>query len=437
MAATLTTLFDLDVERQALALLVLSPTLMDDLPLKPDHFHAVGHRALFAAMRQLGPQPRPIDHASLYAALKQQGQHDQVGGSAGLWEIIGAVAVPDEAAARRHAETIKELADLRFLQGLLRQTLDGVGRQQATHHIVQQVSEGLAKLEEGEGSRSWVSIGEAMLEAMELIDAAYHGQHNPAAIIPQLGLPYFDQRRPLLGKGHLVVMAARPGMGKTSLAFLAALHAAQAGKTVGMVSLEMTKEELAKRAMVMRQDGLTLKALDQGTLTEAGWAALAEVGSSITPLSLYIHDPGNSTIDQIERKAKYLKAIHGLDLLIIDYLQLLTMPKAENRNVAVSEVSRRAKGLAMSLKIPVILLSQLSRECERRENKRPVLSDLRDSGAIEQDADVVLMIYRDEVYNSETDTPGTAELLVRKHRHGPTGHEAVKWIGHRTLFEDL
>jgi replicative DNA helicase len=225
-------------------------------------------------------------------------------------------------------------------------------------------------------------------------------------------------------------------MGKTALALLIAQTNALAGKKVGVVSMEMTTMQLVKRFLAMSNDKLTVQKIQRGALTPDNWQEVVVSVGQVEHLPVWIADEGTLTIQELRRKVQDLARKTGVDVVIVDYLQLMaSTDKHENRNTALSDMTRDMKLLAKELNICVVCLSQLSRECERRPDKRPILSDLRDSGAIEQDADVVMMLYRPAVYDEDADH-GTAEILVRKNRNGPIGDQVVRWNAPQTLFLD-
>ena len=248
---------------------------------------------------------------------------------------------------------------------------------------------------------------------------------------------FFDNRFDVLVKKNFVVIAARPSMGKTSLALKAVLTSALAGRRCLVISIEMNKLDIAKRLLAINGTNLNISALDRGSLGEESWQHVAEAAERIMLLPISIADEGVLDIHAVRNKVKFLTRTEGAELIVLDYLQLMsqTNPK-DNRNQALSEISRQMKVLAEEYDVCILCLSQLSRENEKRSDKRPILSDLRDSGAIEQDADAVIFIYRDEMYHPETHVPGIAELIVRKNRNGPTGEEFVRWKGPQTLFEE-
>jgi replicative DNA helicase len=247
-----------------------------------------------------------------------------------------------------------------------------------------------------------------------------------------------DERTSGLQRGDLVIVAARPAMGKTSLCLNIAQHASQrAGETVGVFSLEMSKEQLVLR-MLCADARIDAHRLRTGKLNEKDWARLAKAYADLSSSKIFIDDSALLTPLEMRAKCRRLKAEHGLGLIMVDYLQLVTgAGRVENRQQEISSISRSLKGLAKELSVPVIALSQLSRAPEARTDKRPQLSDLRESGAIEQDADVVMFIYREEEYKQSDENRGIAEIIIGKQRNGPTGTLKLAFIKEFTRFENL
>jgi replicative DNA helicase len=238
-------------------------------------------------------------------------------------------------------------------------------------------------------------------------------------------------------KGDFIVLAARPSMGKTALALSLAQHAASQGKTVGLFSLEMSAEQLTLR-LLSGEARIAHHKIRNADINSDQWVHLTHVAGKLANMRLFIDDTASQTIMDVRAKARKLKIEHDLQMIVIDYLQLLNgHKKYENRHQEVSEISRSLKALAKELGIPVIALSQLSRAVDSRVDKRPMLSDLRESGAIEQDADVIMFLYRDIVYNKETENPHLAELIIGKQRNGPTGIVNLHFQNDLTLFEDM
>jgi replicative DNA helicase len=250
------------------------------------------------------------------------------------------------------------------------------------------------------------------------------------------GYKKLDEMTSGFQKGDFIVLAARPSMGKTALALSLAYNAAEQGKSVGFFSLEMGAEQLTLR-LVSAQAQVDHQHIRTGTVTSDEWMSMTYAAAKLAETKFFIDDTPTQSILDIRARARKLKAEHKLDFLVIDYLQLLhSQRKHENRHQEVSEISRSLKALAKELQVPIVALSQLSRAVDSRVDKRPMLSDLRESGAIEQDADVIMFLYRDVVYNQETEHPSLAELIIGKQRNGPTGTVFMNFFKELTLFQD-
>jgi len=301
-----------------------------------------------------------------------------------------------------------------------------------SNKIAAQTEHAIDALYSAQMGGKWASMENVTKESLDKIDAAYQGK---ALIGISTGLKALDRMLGGLQKSDLVIVAGRPSMGKTSLSLQFAYAAARGGYKVGIVSLEMSNTQVANRLLAMNAEGLTVEALQRGTLSPLGWTSLTTAATIVSPLPIYLCYDSACTMAEIKAKAKTLQRSSGLDLLIVDYLQLMDGDgRHRNREGDISQISRGLKQVAKRLNVPVVALSQLSRRCEERPDKRPIMSDLRESGAIEQDADVILMIYRDEVYDLDSADKGIAELLVRKHRNGAIGDVRVGWVAEKTLF---
>ncbi len=395
-------------------------------------FYNTQHQRIYQAMTDLITSGSILDVLTVGDLLEQQGHLIGIGGRGALAEFLTIVASP--ANVVQHAQIVHNHAVRRKLIKLAATVSQHAYERAEPDEILHELEQGLSTLTSDRNARTWCPASELAQETVEYVDQA---SKRGAELI---GIPTgFRKLNELFGgwqRSDLIILAARPSMGKTSLALGAAIAAAEHGFKVGIVSLEMSRQQLGQRIHGMKGN-LDVHALRTGRLFHEGWWQLAHVAEQVGKLPLWVDDSPLVTVEQLCAKAKLLQARQGLDLLIVDYLQLLHMPSREGHQLAVAHASRRLKLLAKELDIPVIVLSQLSRECERREKKQPVLADLRDSGAIEQDADVVMFIYRHEVYVPDTDEKGVAELLVRKHRNGPIGDRRLKFVDRYARFEDL
>jgi replicative DNA helicase len=383
-------------------------------------------------MTDLAGSGSVLDLLTLGDLLDQQGRLKAIGGRGGLAELVEVVA--SSVNVTHHAKIVHEHAMRRRLIKLSAVISHRAYERAATDDLLHELERNLLSITSSSRiTRTWCSSSDLAQATVEYVD---HASKRGTELV---GIPTgFRILDDLLGgwqRSDEIILAARPSMGKTALALGSAVAAAERGFKVGVVSLEMSRQQLGQRIHGMKGN-LDIHALRTGRLTSDGWWQFAHIAEQVSALPLWVDDSPVVTVDQLCTKAKLLQARQGLDLLIVDYLQLLHMPTRDNHQLAVAHTSRRLKLLAKELDIPVIVLSQLSRECERRDNKRPMLADLRDSGAIEQDADIVLFLYRHEVYESDTDEKGVAEVLVRKHRNGPIGDRRLKFVDRFARFED-
>ena len=390
-----------DAERSVLGAAMLDERALIEVAekVKPADFYNKSHQEIFAAMMELHRNNSPVDSLTVSEELAKRGVLEMTGGRgyvAGL-----ASDVPSIANASEYAEIVAQKALLRELiiasdDVMTKSYADDSDAQSMLDYAEQQIME-IAK---GRQSRSFVALRDILLENMELISERSKTKGQITGV--PTGLIDVDRTTSGLQKSDLVILAARPSMGKTAFALCVAKNAASKGNRVMIFSLEMSKEQLTQRLLAM-ESLIDATKLRTGDLNTEDWKALSKAAD--------------------------------LDLVIVDYLQLMEMGgRVESRQLEVAALSRQLKQMARELECPVIALSQLSRASEQRKDNRPVLSDLRDSGAIEQDADVVFFLYRDEVYNPETETPGECEVIIAKQRNGPIGTERVRWLAPYTKF---
>jgi len=412
---------NLDAEQSVLGAIMLDNSSLSKAfeVITEEDFYRGAHRMIYHAMVELSDSNEVVDQITLTAQLKSKGQLEQVGGGAYVAELVQ--AVPSASNIRYHCKIVREKA---LLRGLIRTATEVVTRGYEevgqSDDLLEYAEREIFQLAQGRLGRSFVPVNQIIKESIEIVDRLYNKKEKITGV--PTGFRVLDDITAGFQASDLIIIAGRPSMGKTSLALSIAEHAAiRAEKSIGIFSLEMSKAQLVLR-MLSSQAHLDSHALRTGQLTEKDWVSLCHAADQLERAKIFIDDSGALTVQQMRGKARRLMAEHGLDLLIIDYLQLMQgRSDSESRQQEISDISRSLKALAKELNIPVVALSQLSRAVENRTDKRPVLSDLRESGAIEQDADVVMFIYRDEVYNPDTEEKGIADILVRKHRNGPTG----------------
>lgn len=424
---------DLDAEQAILGAILLDPSALSRAQelLTPRDFYDGRLRRIFETMAELAGSSDAVDLLTVGNRLDEKGDLSTIGGRASLAELLTAVASSSNIG--QHCRIVRDHAIRRRLIKLTAEISRRAYDNDAADDLLQDAERMLGEAASGRDGRTWCPMADLARETVEYVD---HASKRGEALI---GIPTgYQALNTILGgwqRSDLVIIAARPSMGKTAFALGSAVAAAKHGARVGLLSLEMSRKQLGIRLHGMEAP-LDVHALRTGRLPHEGWWLLANTASQLEPLSLWIDDSSMLTVEHLTAKARQLHTKHGLDLLVVDYLQLLQISGAETRQQGIADASRRLKLLAKELDIPVLALSQLSRACEQRPDKRPMLADLRDSGAIEQDADVVLFLYRHEVYDHDTDEKGVAEVLIRKHRNGPIGDRRLRFVDRYARFED-
>ena len=404
--------------------------------LSAEDFYLPEHRELFQVMAELSRNNTPIDTVTVHTELARRGTLEGVGGDANLLRILD--AVPTTANVKAYIDIVREKSTLRKLIAACRDIASECYKQQTP------VAETLAAAEKAifdivmnrADGESLKPLGEVIVGTYDMIEEqAKNKGHLPG--VPT-GFIDLDSLTTGLHKGELVIVGARPSMGKTSFAMNIAAHAAlNQGKKVAVFTLEMPREQIALR--VLCSDArVDMQRVRKGTLSNEDWIKLANSLPTMVAAPMYIDDTAGITPTQLRSRARRLMMDKGLDLIVVDYLGLMQADRrVENRQLEVSEISRQLKAIALDLKIPVVACAQLSRANKDRQDKRPVLSDLRDSGSIEQDADVVMFLHREEYYNKETDDKNIGEVIIAKQRSGPLGTVKLAWLSEYTTFANL
>lgn len=397
-------------------------------------FYRSAHQKIFQAMHALVDQNEPIDTITLTATLEQRGELESIGGRGYLAELVSSVGSSSN--VRHHCllvRDIRKVRDLRHLgMELTRKTEEPL---EVVSSLITWAEQSLFSLAHGDGGVGFQSILQIMIESVEYADKV---SKNPAHIIGiPSGIQALDQLTSGWQSSDLVIIGARPSMGKTAFALNLMTYATKQGYGAGMFSLEMSKQQLGLR-LLSSEAQVDSHAIKTGQLSQGSFGAIAKAAARLENLPMWIDDAGEQTISTIRAKARRLKAQHDIRMILVDYLQLMGgSGNEESRQQEVSGIARGLKLLAKELDVVVVALSQLNRGLENRMDKRPQLSDLRESGAIEQDADVVCFLYRDEVYTPDSPDRGIAEILVRKHRNGPIGDARVSWTEYTASFGNL
>ena len=423
--------YSVEAEQAVLGSMLIDPRCIPTVieALKPDDFYMETDRLIYDTIHQMFLSGRPIDPITVLDEMKAQGYKEAARRELFL-QIIE--TTPTSNNVSEYAAIVRSKSMLRELQKVSSEIIALTRSEEESADTVADLAEQkIYAVRQGREVQGFSSINEAIQEVYAHLDEM---AANPGKL-PGLptGFSQLDQYIGGLSKSDLILLAARPGMGKTAIALNMAVNAAKrSGKTVAIFQLEMSREQLATR-MLSSEALIDSKKLRMGTLDDTDWERMAGATESLQSMSILIDE--NSGITVPEMMAKCRRVGSKLGLIVIDYLQLMHTPKQmDNRVQEVAEISRSLKIMAKELNVPVLCCSQLSRGPESRQNKRPMLSDLRESGSIEQDADIVLFIYRDDYYNDQSENRNCAELIVAKNRHGETGTVELQWMGQFTSF---
>jgi replicative DNA helicase len=404
--------------------------------LSPTAWYREAHRKIFQAMIELSETNEAIDQITVCERLRRRNELEQVGGAAYLAHLVA--QVPTAANVRHHAKIVQEKALLRNLIAVATDIVaSGYQDTEKVDDLIDQAERRIFELAERRMRQSFIPVRQIVKGAFEMIERLYEKKERVTGV--PTGFTELDEMTAGLQPSDLIILAGRPSMGKTALALSIAQHAAiQKRQTVAVFSLEMSKEQLVLR-MLCSEARVDSHKLRSGFLGRADWPLLTAAAGRLAEAPIYIDDTPAMTVLEMRAKARRLMAERGLGLVIVDYLQLMRgRGGADNREQEISDISRSLKALAKELSVPVIALSQLSRAVETRGgDKKPQLADLRESGAIEQDADVVMFVFREEVYRQTEENRGIAEILVRKQRNGPIGDVRMAFLDRYTRFENL
>jgi len=430
----------IEAEQAVLGGLMLDNSSWDAIAdrLTADDFYRRDHQLIFAAIADLAGRSEPCDAVTLSQFLERNGQGVETGGLA----FLGSLAnnTPSAANIRAYADIVRERSQLRGLIRVGGEIVSSVHESdgRSVSELVDEAEQRVFQIAEGSRKGAgFVALREELGPLIDELDKRHQNQGELTGV--STGFHKLDEITTGLQAGDLIVIAGRPSMGKTTLAINIAENAALGKKKVGVAifSMEMSRSQLALR-MVSSLGRVDQSKLRRGDFDQTDdWPRITGAINQMRAAPIFIDDSGALTPTEVRARARRLKREHGLGLIVIDYLQLMQVTgTAENRATEISEISRSLKALAKELAVPVIALSQLNRSVEQRNDKKPVMSDLRESGAIEQDADVIMMIYRDEVYNSDSPRKGQADVIIAKQRNGPVGEIVLTFLGRFTKFEN-
>ncbi|MBN2339579.1 MAG: replicative DNA helicase [Acidobacteria bacterium] len=431
---------NLEAERSILGAVLLDEQALHTVfeTVKAQDFYLEGHRRVFEKMLQLMDTSKPIDLITLKEELQRAGELESTGGAAYLASLTD--GLPRALNIGHYARIVKEKSTLRRLIQVSSETMSRSYRDEdPTEEILQSAEKAIYDISNAQFRSGFSPIPPIVSDVYADIEKLSH--HKATVTGLETGFVDLDRMTAGLQPSDLIIVAARPGLGKTSLCLNIAEHLAlRKDKTVGIFSLEMSKEQLVKR-FLSSEARIDQQRINTGFLSKDDWTRLGQVCGALSKAKIFIDDTASINISELRSKSRRLSLEHGLDLIIVDYLQLMTgsTQRYENRTQEIAQISRGLKGIAKDLHIPLIAVSQLSRAVESRrgDDRRPQLSDLRESGSIEQDADIVMFIYREELANPTEENQGLAELIIGKQRNGPTGSIQLAFSRQFTKFDNL
>ncbi len=428
---------NLDAERSVIGGVLLDNAALFHVVdvLKPEDFYRPAHQKIFATQLTLSEKGEPIDEVTLVAELKAQQLLEAVGGAVYIAALCD--RIPTAANIATYARLVRDKSILRQLISQATEIATrGYEGEGAVDELLEEAERSIFEISDQRDKKGLTPVKEIIKETFRQVEKLYEKRELITGI--PTGYDELDKMLAGLQRSDLIIIAARPSVGKTALALNMVCNSAiRHKKKCAVFSLEMSKEQLVMR-MLTSEARIDATRMRGGMLTESDWPRLARAAGSISEAKVFIDDTAALSVMEMRAKCRRLAADGPLDMVMVDYLQLMRSYKnMDSREREISEISRGLKALAKELKVPVVALSQLNRSVESRADKRPMMSDLRESGAIEQDADVIAFIYRDEVYNKETAEKGIAEIIVAKQRNGPIGEVKLRFFGEFTRYENL
>ncbi|AAM25878.1 MULTISPECIES: replicative DNA helicase [Caldanaerobacter] len=427
---------NIEAEQSVLGSMLLSREAIIEVSeiLRAEDFYKESHKKLFDVIMEMFEKDIPVDLVTVVDELRKRDMLEVVGGIEYLASLTSSVITT--ANVSYYAKLIKEKATLRRLIEASSEIMELSYQEDDVETVLDIAEQKIFDIAQGRNTTTFSSMKDILMDTFYKIEELYKNKGKLTGI--PSGFPDLDAKTAGFQPSDFILIAARPSMGKTSFALNIAQNAALlTGLPVAIFSLEMSKEQLVTR-LICSTANIDSQKLRTGNLDEEDWMKLAAAMTPLSKAPIYIDDTPGVTVMDIRAKARRLKLEKGLGLVMIDYLQLMQgRGRAENRQQEISEISRSLKSLARELNVPVITLSQLSRAPETRSDHRPVLSDLRESGAIEQDADIVMFLYRDDYYHKDSEKKNIAEVIIAKHRNGPTGVVELLWLAQYTKFVSL
>ena len=427
-----------EAEQTVLAAALIDHTAVEKITtlLKSDDFYFEANKEIFDSIKQVHSQNTPVDVLTVTDELKKRGKIDYIGGFEYLANLTENIISSKNTEA--YCKIIREKSTLRKLILASSEVIEkGYSESEDIQRIIEFAESKIFSISQNRGMKSFTDIKEILIEVFNQLEERARSKGSITGLTT--GYEDLDRMTSGMQKSDLILLAARPSMGKTALALNIAMNAVKTGASVALFSLEMSKEQYVQRIISMESMVESTK-LRTGNLDDDDWSRLISIMSNISDYKIYIDDTPSITLFEVMSKCRRLKLEKGLDFIVIDYLQLMsdTGKSDGNRQQEISNISRGLKAMARELDCPVMALSQLSRAPELRADHRPIMSDLRESGAIEQDADVVIMLYRDEYYlKEESEKKGITDVIITKQRNGPVGTVELAWIGQYTKFGNI
>lgn len=402
--------------------------------IKPEDFYRTTHQRIYQVMMELFEDDQPVDLVTVTTELNNRKWLEEIGGVSYLSDLAN--SVPTAANIGYYANNVEEKSILRrLIKAATQIASSGYAGEDVVADVLSQAEKSILDIAGRRTSDGFIPIKDVLLETYERIELL-HNSNSDLTGIPS-GYRDLDKMTSGFQASDLIILAARPSVGKTAFALNVAQNvAARAGETVAIFSLEMSAPQLVQR-MLCAEGNIDANRMRTGSFQESDWEKLTMAISTLSKAPIYIDDSPGITVSQIRSKCRRLKAEQGLGVILIDYLQLIHGSGRENRQQEISAISRTLKGIARELNCTVIALSQLSRAVEQRQDKRPMLSDLRESGSIEQDADIVAFLYRDDYYDQETENKNVIEILIAKQRNGPVGKVELAFLKEYNKFVNL